>query len=55
MAEEGLKKVYSFNQWMSKEPGDLEESSKQSTSSAYWDTLGSEIGVDNEPFLPNLF
>ncbi|CAL5214419.1 unnamed protein product [Lathyrus oleraceus] len=46
VAEEGLKKVDSFNRWMSKELGDVEESSKQSTSSAYWDTIESENGID---------
>ena len=45
-AEEGLKKLDSFNQWMSKELGDVEESNVQSTSGAYWDTVESENGVD---------
>ncbi|KAJ1398660.1 P-loop containing nucleoside triphosphate hydrolase, partial [Sesbania bispinosa] len=44
-AEEGLKKLDSFNQWMSKELGDVEESNKQSTSGAYWDAVESENGV----------
>ncbi|KAJ1379892.1 P-loop containing nucleoside triphosphate hydrolase [Sesbania bispinosa] len=44
-AEEGLKKLDSFNQWMSKELGDVEESNKQSTSGAYWDEVESENGV----------
>nr|KYP49260.1 Calmodulin-binding transcription activator 3 [Cajanus cajan] len=44
-AEEGLKKLDSFNQWMSKELGDVEESNKQSTSNAYWDTVESENEV----------
>ncbi|KAL2343063.1 hypothetical protein Fmac_004348 [Flemingia macrophylla] len=44
-AEEGLKKLDSFNQWMSKELGDVEESNKKSTSNAYWDTVESENEV----------
>ncbi|RDX66086.1 Calmodulin-binding transcription activator 2, partial [Mucuna pruriens] len=44
-AEEGLKKLDSFNQWMSKELGDVEESNKSSTSGAYWDTVESENEV----------
>ncbi|KAK7318613.1 hypothetical protein RJT34_03316 [Clitoria ternatea] len=44
-AEEGLKKLDSFNQWMSKELGDVEESNKPSTSDAYWDTVESENEV----------
>lgn len=47
VAEEGLKKLDSFNRWMSKELGDVEESSKHSPSSAYWDTVESENGVDS--------
>lgn len=46
-AEEGMKKLDSFNRWMSKELGDVEEPSKQSTSSAYWDTIESENGIDS--------
>ncbi|GAU19109.1 hypothetical protein TSUD_79320 [Trifolium subterraneum] len=53
MAEEGLKKLDSFNRWMSKELGDVEESSKKSTSSAYWDTVESENGVDSRT-IPSL-
>lgn len=45
--QEGLKKLDSFNQWMSKELGDVEESNKQSTSDAYWDAVESENGVDS--------
>ncbi|XP_027360473.1 calmodulin-binding transcription activator 1-like isoform X2 [Abrus precatorius] len=44
-AEEGLTKMDSFNQWMSKELGDVEESNKPSTSGAYWDTVESENEV----------
>lgn len=44
-AGEGLKKLDSFNQWMSKELGDVKESHKPSTSSGYWDTVESENEV----------
>ncbi|XP_061344118.1 calmodulin-binding transcription activator 3-like [Gastrolobium bilobum] len=44
-AEEGLKKLDSFNQWMSKELGDVEESNIQSTSDTYWDTVENENEV----------
>ncbi|MED6174583.1 hypothetical protein PIB30_070406 [Stylosanthes scabra] len=48
LAEEGLKKLDSFNQWMSKELGDVEESkTPSSTFSAYWGTVESENDVDN--------
>ncbi|KAL5175629.1 Calmodulin-binding transcription activator 2 [Glycine soja] len=46
-AEEGLKKLDSFNQWMSKELGDVEESNKPSTSGGYWDTVETENEVGN--------
>ncbi|KAL9329608.1 hypothetical protein ACSQ67_004611 [Phaseolus vulgaris] len=48
-AEEGLKKLDSFYQWMSKELGDVEESNKPSTSGAYWDTVESEVGSTTIP------
>ncbi|KAK7308503.1 hypothetical protein VNO77_42111 [Canavalia gladiata] len=44
-AEEGLKKLDSFNQWMSKELGDVQESNKPGISGAYWDTVESENEV----------
>ncbi|CAJ2677063.1 unnamed protein product [Trifolium pratense] len=53
LADEGLKKLDSFNRWMSNELGDVEESSKKSTSSAYWDTVESENGVDSRT-IPSL-
>lgn len=43
--EEGLKKLDSFNQWMSKELGDVEESNKPSASGAYWDAVETENEV----------
>ncbi|KAK7247416.1 hypothetical protein RIF29_42299 [Crotalaria pallida] len=46
-AEEGLKKLDSFNQWMSKELGDVKELSIQSTPGSCWDSVESENGVDS--------
>lgn len=43
---EGLKKLDSFNRWMSKELGDVNESYMQSSSGAYWDSVASESRVD---------
>lgn len=42
----GLNKNDSFNRWMSKELGDVDGSHIQSSSETYWDTVGSENGVD---------
>ncbi|WCJ31886.1 Calmodulin-binding transcription activator 3 [Euphorbia peplus] len=42
VSEEGLKKLDSFNRWMSKELGDVSESHIQSSSGAYWDTVEDE-------------
>ncbi|KAL3622071.1 hypothetical protein CASFOL_034267 [Castilleja foliolosa] len=44
---EGLKKLDSFDRWMSKELGDVAESAKQSGSGAYWESVGSEGGDDS--------
>ncbi|XWS44935.1 hypothetical protein CRYUN_Cryun15aG0092900 [Craigia yunnanensis] len=46
LAEEGLKKLDSFNRWMSKELGDVDESHMQSSSGAYWDAVEGQNGVD---------
>ncbi|XVF15198.1 hypothetical protein REPUB_Repub09cG0129600 [Reevesia pubescens] len=46
LAEEGLKKLDSFNRWMSKELGDVDESHMQSSSAAYWDAVEGQNGVD---------
>ncbi|KAE8704926.1 Calmodulin-binding transcription activator 3 [Hibiscus syriacus] len=43
---EGLKKLDSFNRWMSKELGDVDESHTHSNSGAYWDEVEGENGVD---------
>ncbi|KDP46823.1 hypothetical protein JCGZ_24032 [Jatropha curcas] len=52
VSEEGLKKLDSFNRWMSKELGDVKESCMQSSSGAYWDTVESENGID-DPKIPS--
>lgn len=50
LGEEGLKKMDSFNRWMSKELGDVgviadaNESFTQSTSRTYWEEVESEDG-----------
>ncbi|KAJ8769524.1 hypothetical protein K2173_005127 [Erythroxylum novogranatense] len=44
--EEGLKKLDSFNRWMSKELGDVSEP-KKSSSVADWDTIDTENAVDD--------
>ncbi|KAE8671519.1 Calmodulin-binding transcription activator 3 [Hibiscus syriacus] len=43
---EGLKKLDSFNRWMSKELGDVEESHTHSNSGAYWEEVEGQNGVD---------
>ncbi|XP_065874066.1 calmodulin-binding transcription activator 3 [Euphorbia lathyris] len=47
VSEEGLKKLDSFNRWMSKELGDVSESHVQSSSGAYWDAVEDETGIDD--------
>ncbi|XP_031385983.1 calmodulin-binding transcription activator 3 isoform X2 [Punica granatum] len=47
LAEDGLKKMDSFNRWMSKELGDVSDIHMQSSSGAYWDTVEGETGVDS--------
>lgn len=46
-AEEGLKKLDSFNRWMSKELGDVNESHMPTSSRDDWDTVESENCVDD--------
>ncbi|TYH95199.1 hypothetical protein ES332_A12G089900v1 [Gossypium tomentosum] len=46
LAEEGLKKLDSFNRWMSKELGDVDESHTHSSSGAYWDEVEGQNGID---------
>uniref|UniRef100_A0A2N9IUD1 IPT/TIG domain-containing protein n=1 Tax=Fagus sylvatica TaxID=28930 RepID=A0A2N9IUD1_FAGSY len=50
--EESLKKLDSFNRWMSKELGDVNESHMQSSSGAYWDSVESENRVDESNISP---
>ncbi|PON86147.1 Notch [Trema orientale] len=60
-AEEGLKKLDSFNRWMSKELGDVNES-RQTTSRDYWDSVesdscvndSSQVRLDNYVLSPSL-
>ncbi|KAI3462072.1 hypothetical protein Pfo_018735 [Paulownia fortunei] len=44
---EGLKKLDSFDRWMSNELGDVTESTMQPGSGVYWETVGSEDGDDS--------
>ena len=45
LLREGLKKLDSFDRWMSKELGDVNESHVQPSSGTYWETVESEDGV----------
>lgn len=48
LKREGLKKLDSFDRWISRELEDVSESHmQQSNSSSYWDNVGDEDGVDN--------
>ncbi|KAL6558828.1 hypothetical protein OROMI_019178 [Orobanche minor] len=47
LMREGLRKLDSFDRWMSKELGDVAESTMQPTSGAYWETVGNEDGDDS--------
>ncbi|CAK9134589.1 unnamed protein product [Ilex paraguariensis] len=51
---EGLKKLDSFDRWMSKELGDVNETHMQTGSEAYWDTVGSEDGVGDSSISPEV-
>ncbi|XP_071696321.1 calmodulin-binding transcription activator 3-like isoform X2 [Rutidosis leptorrhynchoides] len=52
--KEGLKKLDSFDRWMSKELGDVKESQSQSTSETYWEAVESENGVDDSIISPQV-
>ncbi|KAK3020968.1 hypothetical protein RJ639_046955 [Escallonia herrerae] len=52
--KEGLKKLDSFDRWMSKELGDVNESQMQSSSGTYWEAVGSEDGVDDSSIAPQV-
>ncbi|WOG84524.1 hypothetical protein DCAR_0103708 [Daucus carota subsp. sativus] len=45
--KDGLKKLDSFDRWMTKELGDVNEPQIQSSSGTYWEAVGSEVGVVN--------
>lgn len=47
LREPSLKKLDSFDRWVSKELCDVNEPPLQSSAGAYWDTVGSENGVDS--------
>ncbi|XP_038694736.1 calmodulin-binding transcription activator 3 isoform X2 [Tripterygium wilfordii] len=49
---EVLKKLDSFNRWMSKELGDVNESHTQASSGMYWDTLEGENAIDDTSIAP---
>lgn len=46
-AEDGLKKMDSFNRWMSKELADVSEIHMQSSREAYWDSVEGESVIDS--------
>ncbi|KAI3824465.1 hypothetical protein L1987_05925 [Smallanthus sonchifolius] len=50
--KEGLKKLDSFDRWMSKELGDVKESQTPSTSGTYWETVENENAVDDSIISP---
>ncbi|XP_048232625.1 calmodulin-binding transcription activator 3 isoform X2 [Ricinus communis] len=52
LSGEDLKKLDSFNRWMSKELGDVNASKMHSSSEAYWDTVESE-NVIADPKIPS--
>ncbi|KAJ9564774.1 hypothetical protein OSB04_000740 [Centaurea solstitialis] len=52
--KEGLKKLDSFDRWMTKELGDVKESQTQSTSGTYWEAVESENGVDDSIISPQV-
>ncbi|KAD1449640.1 hypothetical protein E3N88_42811 [Mikania micrantha] len=52
--KEDLKKLDSFDRWMSKELGDVKESQTQSTSGTYWEAVESENGVVDSIISPQV-
>lgn len=52
--KEGIKKLDSFDRWMSKELGDVKETQTQSTSGTYWEAVESENGVDDSIISPHV-
>lgn len=51
---EGLKKLDSFNRWISKELAEVDELDIQPTSGAYCDIVESKNGVDSTTFSPHV-
>ena len=54
LLREGLKKLDSFDRWMSKELGDVNESHIQSSSGTYWEAVETEDGGDDSSIAPQL-
>ncbi|KAK1439490.1 hypothetical protein QVD17_05309 [Tagetes erecta] len=54
LMKEGLKKLDSFDRWMSKELGDVNESQTQSSSRTYWEAVESENGVEDSIISPQV-
>lgn len=54
LTEGGLKKIDSFNRWMTKELGDVNESHTQSNSGADWDSVEGESGVNESSISPQV-
>ncbi|KAI8527524.1 hypothetical protein RHMOL_Rhmol12G0082500 [Rhododendron molle] len=52
LLKQELKKLDSFDKWMSKELGDVNESHVQSSSGNYWETVEVEDGVDDSSISP---
>ncbi|MFS8015643.1 putative transcription factor CG1-CAMTA family [Helianthus anomalus] len=52
--KEGLKKLDSFDRWMTKELGDVKETQTQSTSGTYWEAVENENGVDDSIISPQV-
>ncbi|PWA44416.1 signal responsive 1 [Artemisia annua] len=52
--KEGLKKLDSFDRWMTIELGDVKETQTQSTSGTYWEAVESKNGVDDSIISPQV-
>ncbi|XP_027078238.1 calmodulin-binding transcription activator 3-like [Coffea arabica] len=52
--KEGLKKLDSFDRWMSRELGDVNESHIQSSSGTYWETVGNDDGLGDSNIAPQV-
>ncbi|WP_411026239.1 hypothetical protein, partial [Salmonella sp. s58078] len=52
LMKEGLKKLDSFDRWVTNELEDVNESHIQHTSVSYWDTVEAEDGVSDSSIAP---